>query len=147
MKVEMANITKAQIVRLQVLRRELNMSDDLYRDMLMSATDGRTNSSTQLTQKEAFEIIDQLSKLTSKEPDPADKMRKKIISMAHSIGWVTPVATANGPVVKADIVRINAWCQKSGYLHKKLNQYTYAELPKLVSQFQEVYNSYQKQKV
>lgn len=138
----MNNITKAQIIRLQVLRRELNMSDDLYRDMLLSATSGRTNSSTQLTQKEAFEIIDELSKLTSEEPDPADKMRKKIISMAHSIGWYENQIRMPDEKPRVSMSRINAWCEKSGYLHKPLNKYTCAELPKLVSQFQEVYGSY-----
>lgn len=43
---------------------------------------------------------------------------------------------------KVDMDHVNAWCIKHGYLKKKLDNYTYSELPKLVSQFEEVYRGY-----
>lgn len=68
------------------------------------------------------------------EPDQCDIMRKKIISMAKTIGWVTYPHGPTKPV--ADMDRIEKWCVKFGKFHKKLNQHTYKELTELVSQFQ-----------
>ncbi|MBA9078961.1 hypothetical protein [Rufibacter quisquiliarum] len=62
-------------------------------------------------------------------------MRKKIISMAHKMRW-----QIDG--TKVDIARIDAWCRKYGAPAKGFNDYTYNELPKLVTQFGKVYKSY-----
>lgn len=95
---------------------------------------GRTESSKELTYSEINDIIRDLEK-GFKELDRADKMRKKIISQAHEMGWEL---TGH----KADMARINAWCEKFGYLHKPLNNYSYTELPLLVTQFESVYTSF-----
>jgi len=97
---------------------------------------GRTESSKELTDPETDRLIRDLEK-GFKELDRSDIMRKKIISQAHEMGWELPGR-------KADMARINAWCQKSGYLHKPLNHYTYSELPGLVTQFDNVYKSFLK---
>jgi hypothetical protein len=96
----------------------------------------RTESSKELTDQETNRLIRDLEK-GFKELDRCDVMRKKIISQAHEMGWEL---TGH----KADMARIEAWCIKSGYLHKGLNKYTYAELPGLVSQFDSVYQSFMK---
>ena len=61
-----------------------------------------------------------------------DRMRKRILSMCYSIGW-----TRYNPEKRrqeVDMDRLEAWLLKYGYLHKPLNDYTYMELPALVTQ-------------
>lgn len=66
--------------------------------------------------------------LYGKSEDPCEQMRRKLISMARTIGW----EKGN----KADMKRIDAWCFQYGQYHKSLNTHTYEELVHLVSQFQ-----------
>ncbi len=97
---------------------------------------GRTESSRELTDPEIMRLIRDLEK-GFKELDRADKMRKKIISQAHEMGWELPSG-------KIDMDMINAWCVKYGFKHKPLNSYSYKELPVLVTQFDNMYNDYLK---
>jgi hypothetical protein len=94
----------------------------------------RTESSRELTDPETRKLIRDLERGFS-ELERADVMRKKIISQAHEMGWELPGH-------RADMARINAWCVKFGYLHKPINGYTYAELPALVTQFENMYQSF-----
>lgn len=105
--------------------------------LVLSATQGRSESRKDLTDHEAMGLINFLKQ----QPQPTakeDKMRKKIISMAHECGWHHLV---NGKW-KIDMKRLNDWCVKSSYLKKELNKYSYNELPTLVSQFSKVYSSF-----
>lgn len=124
----MANATQAQIKMLQFQRRAHGMDDETYRAMLHDATDGRTTSTKELTQEEAFRLIDGLVRQTP-EDIRADKMRKKILGFAREIGWTTDDN-------RVDTDRVNQWCERYGYGHKPLNRYKYKELPKLVTQFE-----------
>ena len=103
--------------------------------LILGHTDGRTESSKEMTDFEANELIKYLRSLTTNTTDAANKMRRKIIAMCHRIQWTR----ANGGV---DMVRLNNWCLTKSYLKKNLNDYTYNELPKLVSEFQQVYKYY-----
>ena len=77
-------------------------------------------------------------------------MRGKILSRAHELGWHKKDAKGNvvrdraTQKAKIDFDRVNEWCVKYGYLSKKLDKYTYAELPKLLWQFQQYYKQYLK---
>jgi hypothetical protein len=100
---------------------------------------GRTESSKELTDREMLSVIDALEK-GFKELDRCDQMRKKIISMAHEMGWNYAVAGMIKP--KADMKRIDDWCIKFGMFHKRLNGHNYGELVRLVSQFETFYKSF-----
>lgn len=93
---------------------------------------GRTESTKELTPAE----VDMLIKYLQQEQGNSEadnKMRRKIISMAHQLHWHLPGTQ------KADMKRIDNWCEQYGYLHKKLDKYTSTELVKLVSQFARVF--------
>lgn len=92
-------------------------------------TNHRATSSKDMFVEEATAMIKHLKELDPDE-QAAEKMRKKIISLAHEMGW--QVAGSQ----KADMKRIDGWCKKFGYKHKNLNNYTYKELPALVTQFE-----------
>ena len=98
-------------------------------------TGGRTTSVSKMSSAEAASLIGHLKSL-NKTHASAEKMRNKILSHAHELGWTT-----NGKVM---MERVNNWCTKYGHAHKRLDDYTYAELPTLVTQFEELLKSHLK---
>lgn len=125
---------------LHSIYRDAAQRDEYKRQLVHEYTNGRETSTTKLRTAEAAMMITALERMAPPPPridDAANRMRRKIISMAHEMAWVME----SNPQ-KADMQRINNWCKKSGYLHKGLNDYTEQELPALVSQFQKVYESY-----
>lgn len=115
-------------------------------EMVSSYTNGRSESSKDMTMEEANEM---LQALNGHQPDEEkkDKMIKHLIAMAHEIGWITEQAVVNGQGEvgkKKDYSRLHAWVEKYGYLKKKLNQYKFHELPTLVTAFKNVYQGWLK---
>ncbi len=108
---------------------ELGLKTEEDRHNLISGfTNGRTTSTKDLSDWEAESLIKHLE---SADYKACDKMRKKIISMAIEMGWI--VMRNNKP--SGDMNAIEQWCLNRSYLKKGLNEYTYKELPKLVTQF------------
>jgi len=99
-------------------------------------TAGRSESSIDLTNEEAKELIKELTIIANKNGEACQKMRRKMLSMAHEMHW------HETGTQKIDMVRINNWCKVYGFGKKVLNAYTYTELPKLVSVFTIVYKDY-----
>lgn len=93
---------------------------------------GRTESTKELTLDEVNMLIRYLQDIQG-NAEKANKMRRKIISMAHQLHWYLPGTQ------KVDMKRIDNWCIQYGYLHKKLNDHNEKELIKLVSQFANVF--------
>jgi len=127
-------IEKWQLTKLHTLLQLTNKIP--YKQDLMDTfcSDGRyPTSSKDLYFDEANNIINYLAAMHQKN-DPADLMRKKIISCCREMGW-----HKSG---KADMLRIEAWVMKFGYMHKKLNDYTVQELPQLVTQAENMKRSY-----
>lgn len=110
---------------------------DYKRELVQQYSNGRATSTKDLFYQEANELITDLQKMTGANPQDiaADKMRKKIIAMAHYMNW----KTEDG---KADMGAIDSWCKNKSKLKKPLNDHKYSELPALVTQFQKVYKSY-----
>lgn len=131
--------------------------------LVTSFTNGRSDSSRDMSQYEAIELIQHLKSIQTQAqantaPHPkhisqqlptiktdkerANTMRRKIIALAHNMGWSAKHPTSGNKI--ADMKRINDWCKKYGYLHIPLNDYTAAQLPKLVTQFDNLYKSFLK---
>lgn len=127
-------ISKAKLACIHALINKLHLKGR-KEEMVMGFTTGRSGSSKDLTNDEANAMIRHLKSLDPEEVG-AEKMRRKIISMAHEMGWRIPGTT------KADMKHIDAWCLKYG--KKKLNQYRYKELVKIVTMFKEMYNDFLK---
>lgn len=104
-------------------------------NLVLSFTNQRTESSKEMHPIEALEFIKWLTNETKNEAEKANQMRRKILAKAHRIKWEFP----NG---KVDVKRVNDWCITKSYLKKPFNQYTFKELPQLVSQFEIVYQYY-----
>lgn len=153
---------KMYFPQLFALLKKLGIDDAGRAQLVDQYTDGRSSSARDLRRPEILALIQSLQSQSSDGAplssrrgaggEVADKMRKRIISMAHEMGWelpLAPLAFGEGPGVrqcsgkpKADMPRINAWCEKYGYLHKPLNSYTLQELPTLVTQFENMYQDF-----
>ncbi len=146
-------ITSNQIIIIQTIINKDNNLKAAKEDIIKEASGNRTSSVKELLFTEADSLIKGLKKESSfkkelDKSDPCHKMRGKILSHAHTIGWHKKDARGNVIRDKAtqkpkiDFDRVNEWCTKFGYLHKRLDKYTYAELPTLVSQFEKVVDNY-----
>ena len=104
-------------------------------NLVLGFTSQRTEHISLMQESEALAMIKYLNELQT-----PDWMAEK----AHRMGWQL---APGGNGAKVDMERLNAWCREKSYLGKELNAYTYSELPKLVSQFNEVYKSFLKRVV
>lgn len=120
--------------RLHLLIGELNIDKEAKQDMVYQFTNKRETSTAKMNVVECQNMINHLAQLKKQAVDKKDRMRKKILSICHEMQW-----TLNGQI---DWKRLNEFLNKSGYLHKPLNDYTLAELPKLVTQFENLLKSY-----
>jgi len=118
------NIQPEQIKNLHGLLNRTGLMAE-KETLVLAFSNGREKSSKGLTYQEAGALITHLKSL-----DGSHKMRRKIISMAHELGWKIPGTK------KIDMEAINEWCKKYGFGKKELNEYTEKELPRLVTQFQ-----------
>lgn len=124
----MALINKQQIIKAKVQLRKLGLDSE---EMALTYSDGRTTHISGLYGGEAAELIQYLSASLNEPETPKERMKRKILSMAHELGW-----KFRG---KVDLRRVNGWCEKYGYLGKPLKAYTESELPALVTQFEKMY--------
>lgn len=124
-----------------------NIAKENVRDMVYSFTNGRETSTKKLTSAECNAMCDHLismydkmkdaerSKQDAEDEAKCQRMRRKIISICHEMGWKRETG-------KIDMYRVNDFCEKRGFGKKKLNYYTSTELPKLVTQFEKLLKDY-----
>nr|WP_067054106.1 hypothetical protein [Mucilaginibacter sp. L294] len=124
--------TPAQNSTIGYLISRLRLDPDTKEELIYTHTDGRTTSIRALYKHEAIKVIQSLTSGESAPQSPANKMRRKVLSMAHELGWKIPDG-------KIDMERINAWCNKYGHVKRNLDKYTENELPELVTQFERAY--------
>jgi hypothetical protein len=113
----------------------LKLDVDTKEELIHTHTDGRTTSIRALYKHEAIGVIQSLTSGHELAQSPANKMRRKIMSMGHELGW----KLGNGAI---DMARINAWCNKYGYVKKDLDKYNESELVLVVTQFENAYLSH-----
>lgn len=125
---------KDQNIRLHALIGKLMIEAEEKEELVYRHTGGRETSTKRMLIHECQALINELQARANRIPRTPDEMkadaqRKKMFAIARSLGWTT-----NGKVDK----RLTGWILKYGYLKKPLNDYTLAELPKLITQFEYV---------
>jgi len=109
-------------------------------EIIADFTNGQKNSLKQLTDWEYNELIRRLNSTMSQQlpkydvNNPLQKQRRKVIALLCKVGMLKNDT--------ADMPRIYAWVRQYGYLHKNFNDYTYEEIPKLVTQAEKFYKSH-----
>jgi hypothetical protein len=131
-------LTFQQNKHLHLLLNKLNVDAENKAVLVYEYTQGRAESSKELTFHEARRLIHDLDQEVKKlnQLQPENRMRKKIFYYFNKCGY-----TKND---QTDVPRVNDWILKYGYLHKPLMDYTAKELPKLVGQAEKVYWTYVK---
>lgn len=126
--------TIEQNARLHKLLGLLGITADQKETLVLSYTYGRTASSADMSGHECDELLrflqQQYDARLSYHDSRSRAMRRRFFSLVREKGWTVDN--------KINYDRVNAWLTQYGYLHKPLNKYTYAELPKLLSQFERV---------
>lgn len=113
-------------------KRQSNWPYEEHSELVAEFTAGQTTSLRKLTERELRKLEERLEELIiDPKKQAGQRMRRKVIAILAGRG----VVDANG---KPDMVRVYAWVRKYGYLHKDLNAYTAAELPKLVYQAESI---------
>lgn len=138
----MREISKSQIAAIHVLLRDHGLSGEKAR-VISEISNGRTESTRMLTFEEARQWINAMNGLKKPEADPGQKMVNSILAMAHEIKLIEKetIVTGSGIKTKNNYRHLSEWMLKYSYLKKPLNEYKYAELPTLVTQFKSFYFS------
>lgn len=132
-------INNNQIKRIHFLLRASGLQAQ-KQSLVVGFSKGRCESTKNLSFEEARQLINYLQAEANSSPVgggrevAANRMRRKILSYCHNMKW----ENADGSV---NMEALDKWCLHYSYLRKKLQEYTYKELPKLVSQVQKVYAS------
>lgn len=132
-------MSKAQVTTIYTLLGKHGLRDE-KENIVKSFSANRTKSVSALTNAEAAALIGHLKSLDPTDK-AGDKMRNKILSYAHEMRWHKPGTD------RVDMDHVNNWCMTYGHVKKKLDDYKYNELPKLVSQFEEVYKAFIKKPI
>lgn len=130
-------IEQWQIIRMHTLLSKCKLTAYKIDIMDQFCSDGRyISSSKELYYEEANNIIIYLNAQLTLTPEfrSMDLMRKKVIGCCRQMGWEK--------AGKADMNRINAWVEKYGHAKKDLMKYDAKELSKLVTQAENMRDSY-----
>lgn len=117
-------MTSKQIIYVRSLLRKAQIDEDEKRELVMHLTNDRTDSLKAMTHEETQLLVEALGG-GDKDRQP---MVRKILSMAHTMGW----EHADGSV---NLNRVNAWCRKYTKHHCDLDALTYEQLPEVVTIF------------
>lgn len=134
-KINMANYSTYFAIEKKIKRMGIPLERN---EWIAQFTEGKKSGLTQLTPHEYREFIifmNQILKVDSVQKQKEIKQRRKVIALFAQMGYITDEQ-------KSDMQRIHDWCIKYGHLHKDLNAYTGSDLTKLVTQAQEVYNTF-----
>lgn len=105
--------------------------------MVADFTKGKKDGLRQLSAAEYRELCRAMEYMLNpnKEPDKKQTMRRKIIALFHKMNYKLPGG-------KANMERIEEWCNKYGQYHKDLNKHNYKELVSLCTQVEQVYMTF-----
>ncbi len=127
----MSTITTGQIRIIKTFHGK--MEKETAKMMVRGFTGMRTEHVSDMTFAEATSMIIDLKKNDPNEKS-AELMRRKLIALAYKRAGLS--SRANAAQKKAVVVWLDEWCKKYGCIKKSFNNYTYKELPQLVSQFE-----------
>jgi hypothetical protein len=125
----MQNATKPQIAKLHVLLNNLGIAEQKA-EIVYNITDGRTESSKELTIDEARRLIINLA-----EYDPNERLKSLIFSLAYQAGIIYG-STADDK--KMNAAKLNLFLKERGAVKLELNQMHYKELVKVHRQFEAI---------
>ncbi|MDB5029718.1 hypothetical protein [Mucilaginibacter sp.] len=131
----MQTATKPQIAKIHVLLNNLDIADQKA-EMVYNVSNGRTESSKELTIDEARILITFLA-----EYDPREKLKGLIFSLAYKAGIIYGDTPDDKKMNAAKLIQ---FIKERGSVKKNLNSMNYSELVKVHRQFEAILKSNQK---
>lgn len=125
----MKTITKPQIAKIHVLLNNNGMLDD-KKQIVRTVSNGRTESSRELSFNEAMHLIKQLV-----EYDPKERQKALIFSLAYRAGIIYG---STGEDKKMNAAKLNLFLKERGAVKKELHAMDFAELVKTHRQFEAI---------
>ncbi|MGB0870339.1 MAG: hypothetical protein ACPGSD_12145 [Flavobacteriales bacterium] len=120
-------ITKKQIKTIHTLLNRFDLMDNKVH-FINQLTNGRTQSTRELTYKEAELLLDYL-----RDYDGSQELRRKIFSLGYQMGMIYGDTPED---LKLNAVKIDKFLKTRGTVKKPLNELTVDELKKVIRQFQ-----------
>ncbi|WKN42204.1 hypothetical protein [Tunicatimonas pelagia] len=127
--------TSEQNRKLHLLLQDLGLMDEKP-SLALEFSRGRTERTSQLSQQECRLLIDHLDQFASKTVRSAEIMRRKVFVYCYALGWISPARSPQDHAFNRTV--IDNFLLKRGYRKKRLHEYTYEELPKLLNQFEQI---------
>ena len=139
MEVLATNPQKQQIHR---LKRQQGWDEDTYRNLIHQFSNGRTNSSKELTKKEATELI---RKFLGRGTEPRYSWQERlavvraIYAVSLEISFINKGFDSNKPEdIEMNKAKINQFILSHGVVKKPIVKQTYEELQKTLKQFKKI---------
>lgn len=129
--------TNAQNARLWKLLNQLDIDEEQRRDLVKEYTLGRTDSSRAMLAHECASLIHALEQQLGVDSAKCWRMRRKVYSLAHELGW----ETSDGAVCKE---RLQNWINKFGRHHVELNKMNERQLRDTITQLEILADKYDK---
>lgn len=130
-------ITKAQLQMIHTLLNKQGLTH-LKAELVYSFSDGRTQSSRELTLIEAKRFIQYL-----KDQDASSDIIKRI----YHLGYLSGIIYGETPEDKAmNTAKLNMFCKERGTVKKALHQQSVKELKRTVKQFESIAHKKNEQK-
>ncbi|MBD1385729.1 hypothetical protein IDJ75_10605 [Mucilaginibacter rigui] len=121
--------TKQQITKIHVLLANTGFMDSKA-DIIYGLTDGRTESTKELTIDEARRLITSLANC-----DPKERQKRLVFSLAYQAGIIYGETSDDK---KINAAKLNLFLKERGAIKKELNQMTLDELVKTHRQFEAI---------
>lgn len=141
----MKPIAPSQIAAFHALLKQHGIQDQKA-EIVQQLSNNRASSTKELFSEEIQPWINQMNKLNKPAAQKSkQQMINTIIAAAHEMGWIRKetIVQPDGSIkTMNNYDHLNKWINEKGYLKKPLNDYTYNELPKLVTAFRNVYASW-----
>lgn len=123
----MRMITKAQLQMIHILLNELNIINRKP-DLVYSFSQGRTESSRELTLQEAKEIIEFL-----KNSEENKRLIKRVWHIAYELKIIV---NGNKSEMSMNAAKLDAFCKQRGSVKKCIRDQSINELKKTIKQFE-----------
>jgi len=133
-------ITKAQITKIHVLLNQKGLIAE-KRTIIHSVSNGRTESSKELTSNEAVYLISFLSEDTDREKKIT--VFKAIYGIAWQMGIIYGDTDEDYQMNKA---KLNVFCRERGTVKKNLSEQNLLEMRKTHRQFEAMFKKYKQKK-
>jgi hypothetical protein len=140
----MQPITKSQIIAINVAIKKKGLIDD-KKKIISDASNGRVTSTKDLHFDEAHSLLMFLNADTDNNQEKIDKQVRKLFAIAYDLKWISERSViGNGGKLekKKDFSVLYKWVKSYGYLKKELRDYNEKELPRLITQLQQVAGYY-----